>query len=241
MCNRYTDAQCAICPHCFPECTGEAGVQCLVSVSSADAGVTRPSRQAVTHRSLCVTNTNANGLKISAGVYIIIVHSTITNAHSTGPIYKSRVCPHTFPECSVQLSPASSRSCSGAPRSPRCWPPPGCCSPSCRRTWAPPCALRPPAALQPQLILAARINTAEPLLLHSFFCCFEKLSSAGKSMNFPDRLKRCTGAISADVCTADIFGPIIGSIRPEILERFYITWFLYTLTNKRNWNNLLRN
>ena len=53
------------------------------------------------------------------------------------------------------------------------------------------------------------------------FCCFEKLSSAGKSMNFPDRLKRCTGAISADVCTADIFGPIIGSIRPEILERFY--------------------
>ena len=124
---------------------------------------------------------------------------------------------------SVQLSPASSRSCSGAPRSPRCWPPPGCCSPSCRRTWALPCALRPPAALQPQLILAARINTAERLLLHSFFCCFEKLSSAGKSMNFPDRLKRCTGAISADVCTADIFGPIIGSIRPEILERFYIT------------------
>ena len=42
-------------------------------------------------------------------------------------------------------------------------------------------------------------------------------------MNFPDRLKRCTGAISADVCTADIFGPIIGSIRPEIWERFYIT------------------
>ena len=33
-------------------------------------------------------------------VYIIIVHSTITNVHSTGPIYKSRVCPHTFPECS---------------------------------------------------------------------------------------------------------------------------------------------
>ena len=85
MCNSYTDAQCAICPHCFPECTGEAGVQCLVLVSSADAGVTRPSRQAMTHRSLCVTNTNANGLKISAGVYIIIVHSTITNAHSTGP------------------------------------------------------------------------------------------------------------------------------------------------------------
>ena len=47
--------------------------------------------------------------------------------------------------------------------------------------------------------------------------------SVGKSMNFPDRLKRCTGAISADVCTADIFGPIIGSIRPEIWERFYIT------------------
>ena len=60
-------------------------------------------------------------------------------------------------------------------------------------------------------------------------------------MNFPDRLKRCTGAISADVCTADIFGPIIGSIRPEIWERFYITWFLYTVKNKRNWNNLLKN
>ena len=40
MCNRYTDAQSEICPHCFPECTGEAGVQCQVSVSSADAGVT---------------------------------------------------------------------------------------------------------------------------------------------------------------------------------------------------------
>ena len=70
-----------------------------MSVSSADAGVTQPSRQAVTHRSLCVTNTNANGLKMSAGVYIIIVHSTIINAHSTGSTCKSRVCPHTFPEC----------------------------------------------------------------------------------------------------------------------------------------------
>ena len=107
MCSRYTDAwgAHAHCPHWFPERTGEAGVQCLVSVSSAYAGVTRPSRQAVTHRSLCITNTNANGLKISAGVYIIIVHSTITNAHSTGPIYKSRVCPHTFPECTAHWAP----------------------------------------------------------------------------------------------------------------------------------------
>ena len=48
MCNRYTDAQSAICPHCFPECTGEAGVQCQVSVFSANAGVTRPSRPAAT-------------------------------------------------------------------------------------------------------------------------------------------------------------------------------------------------
>ena len=44
MCNRYTDAQSEICPHCFPECTGEAGVQCQVSVFSADAVVTWPSR-----------------------------------------------------------------------------------------------------------------------------------------------------------------------------------------------------
>ena len=43
-------------------------------------------------------------------------------------------------------------------------------------------------------------------------------------MNFPDRLKRCTGAISADVCTADIFGPIIGSIRPEILVFLNCSW-----------------
>ena len=48
MCNRYTNAQSEICPHCFPECTGEAGVQCQVSVFSADAGVTRPSRPAAT-------------------------------------------------------------------------------------------------------------------------------------------------------------------------------------------------
>ena len=48
MCNRYTDAQSEICPHCFPECTGEAGVQCQVSLCSADAGVTRPSRPATT-------------------------------------------------------------------------------------------------------------------------------------------------------------------------------------------------
>ena len=41
---------------------------------------------AVTHRSLCNTNTNANGLKFSAGVYIIIVLSTITNVLSTEPI-----------------------------------------------------------------------------------------------------------------------------------------------------------
>ena len=46
-------------------------------------------------------NTNANGLKFSAGVYIIIVLSNITNVLSTEPIYKSRVCPHTFPECPV--------------------------------------------------------------------------------------------------------------------------------------------
>ena len=49
MCNRYTDAQCALCPHWFPECTGEASVQCLVSVFSADAGKTRTSRPATTH------------------------------------------------------------------------------------------------------------------------------------------------------------------------------------------------
>ena len=49
MCNRYTDAQCALCPHRFPECTGEACVQCLESVSSANAGVTLPSHLAATH------------------------------------------------------------------------------------------------------------------------------------------------------------------------------------------------
>ena len=138
-------------------------------------------------------------------------HQPSSDCESVG----TRQCP---------VSPASSRSCSAAPRSPRCWPPPGCCSPSCHRTWAPPCALQQPAALQPQLILAARINTAVCLLLHYFFAVLKNCHlSVGKSMNFPDRLKRCTGAISADVCTADIFGPIIGSIRPEIWERFYIT------------------
>ena len=58
MCSRYTDAQCALCPHWFPECTGEAGVQCLVSVSNFqrglelsyekmrhDCGIPRPRRQ----------------------------------------------------------------------------------------------------------------------------------------------------------------------------------------------------
>ena len=60
-----------------------------------------PAPPALTHRSLCVTNTNANGLKLSAGVYIIIVHSTIINVHSTGPIYKSRIFPLTSPECTV--------------------------------------------------------------------------------------------------------------------------------------------
>ena len=38
-----------------------------------------PAPPAVTHRSLCVTNTNANGLKFSARVYITIVLTTITN------------------------------------------------------------------------------------------------------------------------------------------------------------------
>ena len=42
MWNRYTDVQCALCPHRFPECTGEACVQCLVSVSSADADAQLP-------------------------------------------------------------------------------------------------------------------------------------------------------------------------------------------------------
>ena len=52
MFSGYTAAQCELCPHWFPECTGEAGVQCLVSsvsVSSADAGVTQPSPLAATH------------------------------------------------------------------------------------------------------------------------------------------------------------------------------------------------
>ena len=73
---------------------------CLVPMLGSRGPAARPRHTC----SLWDTNTNANGLKISAGIYIIIVHSTITNVHSTGPIYKSRVCPHTFPECSVQCT-----------------------------------------------------------------------------------------------------------------------------------------
>ena len=70
--------------------------RCLVPMLGSRGPAARPPHTC----SLWDTNTNANGLKFSAGVYIIIVLSTITNVLSTEPIYKSRVCPHTFPECS---------------------------------------------------------------------------------------------------------------------------------------------
>ena len=72
--------------------------RCLVPMLGSRGPAARPRHTC----SLWDTNTNANGQKFSAGVYIIIVLTTITNVLSTGPIYKSRVCPHTFPECSVQ-------------------------------------------------------------------------------------------------------------------------------------------